>query len=183
MHTIPADSMNTIVSQVSATNEATLQGNASDQVKLPEARTAAVLAPTQDLTPIPILASATRARQRRRPMRHNFVGGMSPTWSDERYTEDTLPDNITDAERKDFQHFYLGVPEEFYSRTGLPPVTPKDFEQFFATHSGLNMAFPRTLQRLWATFSDDTQGQTPHWLPSRLSVRLESEGFHTSGHD
>ena len=55
------------------------------------------------------------------------------TWSSEPYVEDKFPE---DADLAKLNRRYKAVPEEFYSKTGLHPVTPQNFGSWFAKAKG-----------------------------------------------
>ena len=56
-----------------------------------------------------------------------------------KYVEDTLPDHIPEEQTKKFNKRYKAVREEYYSRTGHRPVTPKNFDKWFAKAKGKNL--------------------------------------------
>ena len=46
------------------------------------------------------------------------------------YTEDLLPADITPEQRTKLTKDYKAMPEQFYSQTGFPVITPKNVEKF-----------------------------------------------------
>eukprot|EP00435_Cladocopium_sp_Y103_P019265 s734_g4.t1 len=54
-------------------------------------------------------------------------------WSSEPYAGDVFPENVDEAK---LNKRYKAIPEEYYSKSGLHPVTPSNFKSWFAQAKG-----------------------------------------------
>ena len=55
-----------------------------------------------------------------------------PTWTG----ENLWPEDLSEAQVKKLEHDYQAMPEEFYTRTGLPVITPTVVEKFLTLYEG-----------------------------------------------
>ena len=64
---------------------------------------------------------------------HDGGEAILANWSSTPYTEDTFPPT---ADRAKLNRRYKAIPEEYYTKTGLHPVTPQNFNTWFAKAKG-----------------------------------------------
>ena len=55
-------------------------------------------------------------------------------WSEDRYDGDRFPTHWSEERARAAQVKYEAMPEEYYTSSGYPVVTPENFETFIAAH-------------------------------------------------
>ena len=119
------------------------------------------------------------------PAIHDEQGLREASYDEEKnvflsYTGDMIPETADQAKLK---KRYKAIPEEFYTKSGLTPVTPKNFDSWFKRVRGRGLRW-----HFWELFSGSGRLSLTLLLaglmvPRRLSVRLGHAGSKPSWHD